>query len=1166
MAPSASAQFVIIGGAGITTNGTGADPVCDYFNYIRYQTVYLASELTLAGMPSGATITALGWSVSEDNGPAFPSYTVRLGHTAATNAAAHIADPLTTVFGPASVDWVVQSAGSHQMVTFSSSFVWDGVSNIVVDICHNNSMPYASTYGGVRAASLTSGARAIRADGGSSLCGSATTSTLANRPQVRFNYTGSPCAGDPNPGNTVASANPVCSGAPLTLSLQNATTGSGVSYQWYVSTVSAGGPWTPVGTNSATFATTQTVQSWYYCNVTCSTGPDDEDSNPVQVDMDILANCYCTPTYTFGKTDGDLISNAVIVGTTLANNTGTSPTNPAYTYFNTLPNHTANLQAGTSYQIQVTVGTFGSQNVAVWIDFNENGLFETPNERVGFTTTSIGSGGTGTFTLSLPCNPTPGVKRMRIRDVWNTAGNLIDPCINYGYGETEDYDVTIDPPPACPSPSSLVASSPTANSVTLNWNIGCTETAWEVEYGAPGFALGTGTVVPAGTNVAFVLGGLASTTAYEAYVRADCGVDGVSGSLGPVSFTTLAPPPANDDCANATPLTVGYSCNPLSTNNTAATQSIAPLTCNTFTSSSALDVWFSFVATGSANRVTVSGGPGFDAIIDVRSGACNGTNIGCADATVGGQVEVVSLTGLSEGDTYYVRVYGWAGGVGNFSICVQQPDCEGNYDGPVLPGTACDDGDSQTAIDYIDGNCVCEGVACTTDLDFVYQADGYDNLTWVIYEQGTNLIAKSGGGALLGNGSEATCLPDGCFYLVVTDAGGDGIIGGGYLLKINSSVRLIDNLYGTFGEGGFTSGGTSTIDNNEGFCLPVGTDRLIVTSCDKADWKITPCGGEFVVANANAAVSAQYNVNNANSGYQMWWYTPNGGYSFKRFQSHSTNNGLAASATRACHFMLNGWSGNQLVEGGFYNVKVRGRVNGVYNPWGPACRLTVNSAEAQCPRTKLMDLPNNQYLSCGQSRTIGANQYVHAKPVSRLTNSCNTQRANRYQFRFRIPAEFVTIVKTAPVGSGNYFVNTLGLTCGKTYEVDVRVSFDGGSTWCHSSDPYGDICLLTTTCSFGMAEEGTSGTATEARVAMYPNPNRGDQLFVSLNDLEEGVSAVNVDIYDAFGKRVAQRTIGVQDGFVNTTIALNGELANGMYMVSITAGTNTFNERLVIQK
>jgi len=130
------------------------------------------------------------------------------------------------------------------------------------------------------------------------------------------------------------------------------------------------------------------------------------------------------------------------------------------------------------------------------------------------------------------------------------------------------------------------------------------------------------------------------------------------------------------------------------------------------------------------------------------------------------------------------------------------------------------------------------------------------------------------------------------------------------------------------------------------------------------------------------------------------------------------------------------------------------------------------------------------------------------------------------------------------------------------------VSFDGGSTWCHSSDPYGDVCLLTTTCSFGMAQEGghTNGAGqSERSVGLYPNPNRGDQLFVSLNDLEEGVSAVNVDIYDAFGKRVAQRTMAVSDGFVNTVLDVNS-LANGMYLVSITAGTAVYTERLVVQR
>ncbi|MFZ1694445.1 MAG: T9SS type A sorting domain-containing protein, partial [Flavobacteriales bacterium] len=144
--------------------------------------------------------------------------------------------------------------------------------------------------------------------------------------------------------------------------------------------------------------------------------------------------------------------------------------------------------------------------------------------------------------------------------------------------------------------------------------------------------------------------------------------------------------------------------------------------------------------------------------------------------------------------------------------------------------------------------------------------------------------------------------------------------------------------------------------------------------------------------------------------------------------------------------------------------------------------------------------------------------------------------------------------------------NTMGLTCGKTYEVDVRVSFNGGSTWCHSSDPYGDVCLLTTVCGGAMALEGTDGTAAEARVAMYPNPNRGDQLFLSLSQLEEGVETVSIDIYDGFGKRAITRTIAAQDGFLSTVLDLEGSLANGLYMVSITAGSSTFNERLVIQK
>jgi len=145
-----------------------------------------------------------------------------------------------------------------------------------------------------------------------------------------------------------------------------------------------------------------------------------------------IGGCYCIPEYDFGTSDGDLISNVEILGTTLANNTGTTPGTPSYTYFTGQPNYTAELQAATSYTVSVTVGTFGTQNVSVWIDYNDNGIFE-EEERVGNTDVSIGANGSATFSINLDCNAPLGVHRMRVRDVYNVPGNEIDPCAVYGF-------------------------------------------------------------------------------------------------------------------------------------------------------------------------------------------------------------------------------------------------------------------------------------------------------------------------------------------------------------------------------------------------------------------------------------------------------------------------------------------------------------------------------------------------------------------------------------------------------------------------------------------------------------------------------------------------------------------------------------------------------------
>ncbi|MBK8498169.1 MAG: T9SS type A sorting domain-containing protein [Flavobacteriales bacterium] len=496
------------------------------------------------------------------------------------------------------------------------------------------------------------------------------------------------------------------------------------------------------------------------------------------------------------------------------------------------------------------------------------------------------------------------------------------------------------------------------------------------------------------------------------------------------------------------------------------------------------------------------------------------------------------------------------------------PDCDDEC--PLIYGEigdACDAG-PLFVLGEIDPSCNCIGVACTTNLAIDFQTDGVTNIQWELRTMGSNILVQSGGGVYPQSPAYVinTCLPDGDFYLRVTsDLGGivqNGVQGGYILRTLGPNQRVIDN------RNNFLSGLTSQIAGGEGFHIPMGIDRLIWTSCDRLDWRT----GEYVVANDNPDVTAEWGVGTqTDDGYEMWFYNPNGGYSFRRFHSHAVSDGFApANATRACHIKINNWPAvNHIPDGVLLNTKVRGRVNGVNAEWGPSCRFKRDEVRAQCPLTKLMDIPGNQYLSCGATRAIGNGQVnmVHARPVTRVNGNA-VQSANKYQFRFRIPAENFTLVKTS--ATGNYWVNTMGLTNCKTYQVDVRASFDNGATWCTDwvlpflTDPWGDVCLLNTACSGDGGGQNMS-TSSDANVGLYPNPNRGDQVRLSIDQVEEGVNTVSVDIIDAFGKRVSARTIAVQDGFVNSIIDLDGSLAAGMYMVNITAGDAFYTERLVIQ-
>ena len=138
--------------------------------------------------------------------------------------------------------------------------------------------------------------------------------------------------------------------------------------------------------------------------------------------------------------------------------------------------------------------------------------------------------------------------------------------------------------------------------------------------------------------------------------------------------TTGASGPANDDCAGAIALTVNSSCSYTAGTSASATQSLAGCS-----GSADDDVWYKFVAIAATATITVAPSVTYDAAFELRSGACNGTQIAgsCTDGPGNGGTETYSASGLTVASTYYIRVWNYNAGSGSstFNICVASSAC-----------------------------------------------------------------------------------------------------------------------------------------------------------------------------------------------------------------------------------------------------------------------------------------------------------------------------------------------------------------------------------------------------------------------------------------------------------------------------------------------------------
>ncbi|WP_300568319.1 reprolysin-like metallopeptidase [Flavobacterium sp.] len=287
----------------------------------------------------------------------------------------------------------------------------------------------------------------------------------------------------------------------------------------------------------ATLKATVTTTSYAVTGLTASTaytfsvkakdaaGNVSASSNVVNVTTSAVTISYCASQ---GGSVADELIGRVQIGT--INNPSTGGT--GYTDFTSL---STNLTKGASTTITVTptwTGSAYAEGYAVFIDYNQNGLFTDSGELVWSAAASTTTPVSGSFTVS--ASATTGSTRMRVSMKYN---GIPTACEAFSYGQVEDYTVNLVAGTAdtvAPSaPTSLAASGTTQTTTNLSW------TASTDNVGVTGYDVYQGATLKATvTTTSYAVTGLTAATAYTFSVKAKDAAGNISASSNVVNVTT----------------------------------------------------------------------------------------------------------------------------------------------------------------------------------------------------------------------------------------------------------------------------------------------------------------------------------------------------------------------------------------------------------------------------------------------------------------------------------------------------------------------------------------------------------------------------------------------------------------------------------------------------
>ena len=700
-----------VGGTATTTRS----PIYSCYVYNYTQMIYTASEINTAGASGAQIISKIRFFYASGGTTTtnWNNWTIYMGNTTQATFASTTnwiaLGTMTQVFNGA----FTPLAGNWVEFTLSSPYIWNGTDNLVIAV-DENVAGYSCT---AAWRSFTAAANTVInyfSDGTNPDPAAPPTANygpVTLKPQVQLDMTpNSSCSGIPTGGTTNASANPICSGASLLLNLTGATSGTGITYQWQsADDMAFTSGVTNLGTAS-TQVTTQTSAKYYRCQVTCSGNT--VASTPLLVNIN-TDNCacvnYCAASAT--STSFEKISN--ITFNTINNN---SSSIDGYENFTNL---STSIQAGSIYSFSVSIsGGFSADQVIVFIDYNQNGVFTDANETVYTSPLGIGP---FSSPITVDVGALTGSTRMRVRLHDSSLGANATSCGTSTYGQVEDYCITISAPTPCagtPNPGDTYASPsnfcPPGGTANLSLQNGTSGTG--VTYNWQSAPASSGPW----TNTGVTTASYAAPVISETWFRCIVTCAGNSGTSNPVQVTVGAT--TNDDPCTATLINAGLSCTYTTGNTTCATNTTGPPTpgCALYLGK---DIWYKVVVPygGSLTVQTDQAPGGFTdsglALYSSSDNTCSGTFtlIECDDDdSPNGNFSLITRTDFVVGSTVFIRVWKYndatTGGPINLCVITNISDpCNGTVASvPPTNGTTfeadyqCTDVNEPNFINYFD--------------------------------------------------------------------------------------------------------------------------------------------------------------------------------------------------------------------------------------------------------------------------------------------------------------------------------------------------------------------------------------------------------------------------------------------------------------------------------